>query len=128
MSNFSLNYCRQLLNQYSFFENAYFTDLKSAIMTKEGFIQSQEQFCFAVDFFSRPMAALMARIDCPQQRCVILSNILEEHGNFNPNKFHANTFDSFLQSLGSQSSNRASKPGPEVQKFNATLYSSKESS
>ncbi len=64
------------------------------------FQRTQRQFYFAVDFFSRPMSALLMRMPCPEQRLGILANIVEEHGGFQPSAFHEATFRDFLVTLG----------------------------
>ncbi|MCO8125133.1 iron-containing redox enzyme family protein [Stieleria sp. TO1_6] len=103
-------------------ENPYFSDLESGAMTVKRFLASQQQFYFAVTYFSRPMSALMMRIDDPEDRLNILENIVEEHGEFRRSAFHEATFRKFLESLGG-SSNRPllGDQQPPVQAFNLAL-------
>ena len=70
-------------------------------MSLAGFRASQEQFFFAVTFFPRPMAALIGRIPNPRARLDILHNLVEEHGEFDEERFHHTTFQQFLRSIGS---------------------------
>ncbi len=69
-------------------------------MSLDGFRRSQEQFFYAVSFFPRPMAALVGRIPNPKQRLDILHNLVEEHGEFQEDRFHHTTFQQFLRSIG----------------------------
>src|SRR5437588_434271 len=76
-------------------QNPYFAALKDGTMTAECFRRTQEQFFFAVTFFPRPMAALVGRIPSPRARLDILHNLVEEHGEFQEEFFHHNTFQQF---------------------------------
>ncbi|MBY0528214.1 MAG: iron-containing redox enzyme family protein [Gemmataceae bacterium] len=89
-----------LLKRIGILKNPYFLALKDATMTRDAFRRSQEQFFFAVTFFPRPMAALVGRIPDPKARLDILHNLVEEHGEFQEDAFHHNTFQRFLQTLG----------------------------
>jgi len=80
--------------------NPFFAALRSGAMTVADFRRTQEQFFFAVEFFPRPMAALVGRIGDPAQRLDILRNLVEEHGEFNELRFHKATFQEFLRSIG----------------------------
>src|SRR5687767_5626906 len=81
--------------------NPYRQSLRHDRMTLEGFRRSQEQFFFAVTFFPRPMAALVGRIPEPKLRLDVLHNLVEEHGEFDESRFHHNTFQRFLATIGS---------------------------
>ena len=69
-------------------------------MNLETFRKTQMDFFYAVDFFSKPMAALIAKLDRHDQRIDTLHNIVEEHGDFESNRYHSETFRQFLKSLG----------------------------
>jgi pyrroloquinoline-quinone synthase len=102
--------------------NPYLVGLADGTMPLEGFRRSQEQFFFAVSFFSRPMAALVGRIPDPKQRLDILHNLVEEHGEFHEPAFHHNTFLTFLHSLGSTVTDiRSLTIAPALRAFNAVL-------
>lgn len=104
--------------------NGYFSLLRSGAMTLEDFRRSQTQFYFAVDFFSRPMAALLMRVPLPDQRLGILENVVEEHGDFQSTAFHEATFRQFLESIGAEGSRpQGNVMGPAVHAFNSTLLS-----
>lgn len=90
-----------ILQRIAMTDNPYFTALRDGSMTLEQFRRSQEQFSFAVEFFPRPMAALVGRIPNPAQRLEILHNLVEEHGEFHEHRFHKTTFSQFLRSIGS---------------------------
>src|SRR4051794_34819697 len=82
-------------------ESPYFESLRSGALDLPAFRASQEQFYFAVTFFSRPMAALIARLPDYAARMSILQNVVEEHGDFQLSAAHGATFELFLASLGS---------------------------
>lgn len=103
--------------------NIYFESLRDGTMTLEEFRRSQEQFYFCVAFFSRPMMALVGRIPNASRRLEILRNVVEEHGEFEEAAFHQHTFESFLQSIGSDIRNidNQDKQWPEIRAFNSSL-------
>lgn len=90
-------------------------------MPKEQFRWTQEQFFFAVDYFSRPMAALISRFSQHQDRIDILHNIVEEHGDFNVAAYHSTTFKQFLKSIGSREDLTQLSVSPVVDAFNEAL-------
>lgn len=107
---------------------AYFSGLSSGTLTREQFICSQRQFYFAVRFFSRPMAALMARLPDSASRQSLMHNLAEEHGyeetrgDFRPSMAHDHTFRAFLKSLGEDAGDlRGESEGPAVMAFNFAL-------
>lgn len=105
-------------------QNPYFETLRDGTMSKEVFRVSQEQFYFAVAFFSRPMAGLVARSPDYSSRIDILHNVVEEHGEFRLSHSHAATFGEFLTTLGSDVAKvHAMRPAPAVHAFNGVLYS-----
>ena len=81
--------------------NPFFAALRDGSLTLDQFRRTQEQFSFAVEFFSRPMAALVGRIPDPALRLDVLRNLVEEHGEFDESHFHKTTFLRFLRSIGS---------------------------
>lgn len=92
------------------------------VMPLETFQATQEQFFYAVNYFSRPMAALIARLPMHADRIDILHNMVEEHGSFDPNKYHANTFRKFLGTIGVDKQRMdQSAPSSVVNAFNFTL-------
>lgn len=103
----------QILDGIGIMANPYLTTLTDGSMPLERFRASQEQFGFAVTYFARPMASLISRMDLPGQRLGILSNIVEEHGDFKPHFFHHATFRQFLASIGSDAERQdALAPAP----------------
>jgi pyrroloquinoline-quinone synthase len=111
-----------ILDRISLMRNPYFTALRDGSMTRQRFAASQEQFFFAVRFFPRPMAALLARIPDPSQRLDILHNLVEEHGDFSHARFHQNTFRNFLARIGARDPESAAVPiCPAVHAFNSIL-------
>lgn len=112
----------EILNRNRILENPYFISLKGGSMSLEQFRQTQEQFFFAVSFFARPMAALVGRIPDPHARLDILRNLVEEHGEFQRRRFHHNTFQQFLQLIGSDLSKLETMAvSPVVRAFNNVL-------
>jgi pyrroloquinoline-quinone synthase len=93
-------------------------------MSIDDFRASQEQFYFAVAFFSRPMAGLVARSPDYASRIDILHNVVEEHGDFRLSHSHAATFQAFLSSIGCDARRLSSlRPAPGVHAFNSVLFS-----
>ncbi|WP_170156833.1 TenA family transcriptional regulator [Roseimicrobium gellanilyticum] len=106
----------------------YFAGLSSGTLTREQFLSSQKQFYFAVRFFSRPMAALMARLPDSASRQSLMHNLAEEHGyeggrgDFRPAMAHDHTFLTFLKSLGVETGDvRDETEGSAVMAFNFAL-------
>lgn len=115
-------YCEQQIEKSGAFNNSFFEDLLQGKMTLEEFSRTQEQFYYAVNFFSRPMTALMARFSQPAKRLSILENIVEEHGDFNVSAFHESTFRDFLQRINvDQKTLDNLILWPEVRAFNSAL-------
>lgn len=79
--------------------NPYFTALASGELSKDDFIETQLQFHSAVVFFSRPMAALVAKIPEAALRVEIVRNVWEEHGEGEVHAMHGQTFVTFLSRL-----------------------------
>ncbi len=114
---------QSILEQVGYERNPYFVNLKEGDFSKEDFIETQTQFFFAVIFFSRPMAALAAKIPTPELRLEILRNVWEEHGEGDADRVHGSTFVEFLNRIGGlkQEDIEARKLWPEVRIFNTTL-------
>ena len=113
-----------VLARVGLYENPYFTTLADGRMELDAFRASQEQFFFAVAFFSRPMAGLVARSPDYASRIDILHNVVEEHGDFRLGDSHVATFQVFLQSLGADTGRlKTMRPAPAVHAFNSVLYS-----
>ena len=119
------------MERYPILENHFFTSLRSDAMSREVFERSQRQFFFAVRYFSRPMAALLARMPDSTSRQGLIHNLAEEHGfevdepgasSFDPSVAHDLTFLTFLQSLGiSRNAMSREREGPAVKAFNTAL-------
>ncbi len=60
--------------------SSYFTTLQNSEMPRSTFESTQQQFFYAVRFFSRAMAALAARIPDSTTRLPLIHNLAEEHG------------------------------------------------
>jgi pyrroloquinoline-quinone synthase len=109
------------LSQRNIYNNPYLAALKTHL-SLEDFCKTQIQFFFAVTFFSRPMAGLIARIPDPEMRLSILHNLVEEHGDFDTACFHHYTFLDFLKRLGLQADKiEQTVLWPEVRAFNSAL-------
>jgi pyrroloquinoline-quinone synthase len=112
----------EALQQIRIMDNPYFARLCDGTMSPEQFRTTQQQFFFAVTFFSRPMAALVGRIDDPHARIEILRNLVEEHGEFEERAYHHNTFRRFLQTLGCGPDELANATvTPPIRAFNSVL-------
>jgi len=112
-----------VLDQTPYHVNPYFTNLKSRSFPLEDFLETQIQFYFAVVFFSRPMAALAAKIPEARLRVEVVRNVWEEHGEGDETRVHGDTFLALLERLGGirlqEINGRAL--WPEVRIFNTTL-------
>jgi len=136
-----LQHVDSLIGESPILQNSYFTSLRSGEMSREAFLRTQTQFYFAVRFFSRPMAALMARLPDSAGRMPLIHNLAEEHGAdcdedhsaipqarretplFDPMRAHDRTFLTFLESLGAP--RRRVRETPEsatVRSFNLGLF------
>lgn len=112
----------RILRDVDILNNPYLTTLRDGKMSRDCFQRTQEQFFFAVTFFPRPMAALVGRIADPKARLDILHNLVEEHGEFQEQLFHHNTFQKFLASVGGQIERLNEIPvWPAVRAFNSVL-------
>ncbi len=115
----------RVMRRIAITDNPFFVALNNGALDLPAFRRTQEQFSFAVEFFPRPMAALIGRIPDPAQRLNILRNLVEEHGEFNERRFHKATFQGFLCSIGSdpQALDRLSL-WPCLRAFNGVLTTS----
>jgi pyrroloquinoline-quinone synthase len=115
-------YAQNILENINILKNAYFEALKNGSMTLEHFQKTQQQFYFAVLFFSRPMAILVGKIPNPRDRLDILHNVMEEHGDLDQDAFHEATFKQFMQSIGSVALGPDVLPlCPQLRAFNSVL-------
>lgn len=115
-------HANEILARCGITANPYFRDLLDGTMPLDAFRRTQEQFFFAVTFFPRPMAALVGRIPNPKQRLDVLHNLVEEHGEFQEHRFHHNTFQQFLRTIGSNPDTLDNLMiWPEVRAFNSVL-------
>jgi pyrroloquinoline-quinone synthase len=113
---------RRLLDGRPIVAQEYFTRLQDGSMTKAEFVLSQRQFFHAVRFFSRPIAALVARCPDSTMRMDLVRNLADEQGDFIPSQAHDRTFAAFLKSLGVTGVEvTETAEGPEVRAFNCTL-------
>lgn len=103
-------------------ETRYFAALADGTMSKAAFIATQQQFFRAADHSPRAMSALIARIPRHSDRLAILSNIVDEHGDFNEAEFHVQSFRDFLASLGSLTDPASVTEWPEIEAFTTLLH------
>ena len=113
----------QVLRETNYRENPYFVNLREKTFAKDDFLETQMQFYYAVIFFSRPMAALAAKIPTPELRLEVLRNVWEEHGEGSLTHGHGQTFLEFLRRLGGVSQEDVHLRGlwADVRIFNTTL-------
>ncbi|HEY7423433.1 MAG TPA: iron-containing redox enzyme family protein [Gemmataceae bacterium] len=112
-----------ILRRLDFAANSYLRALADGSLSLEGFRRTQEQFYFAVVYFPRPMAVLLSRLPDPETRMDILHNLVEEHGDFQAEQSHPNTFRCFLHSIGANADAVTTIPvWPAVRAFNAALH------
>lgn len=114
---------RRILDETNYAENPYFTQLKDGSFEKDDFVETQIQFYFAVVFFSRPMAAVAAKIPSSKQRLEVLRNVWEEHGEGRSSFMHGETFLTYLDRLAGITPKDIGGRAlwPEVRAFNTVL-------
>ncbi len=131
-SGASTEMVEQWLHRVGIMENVYFLTLRDRTMDRDQFCRTQKQFFHAVQYFPRPMAALMARRPDSTARAALAHNIAEEHGlvddeggshsAFEPTLAHDRTFLKFLGTLGVPLNEALATPSrPPVQAFNVAL-------
>lgn len=113
----------RVLQDANYAENPYFKNLRGRTFDKADFVETQIQFFYAVIFFSRPMAALAAKIPTPELRIEVLRNVWEEHGEGSLAQGHGSTFLEFLKRLGGVTEEEVYLRGlwADVRIFNTTL-------
>ncbi len=114
---------QKVLSETHSVDNPYFKNLAEGHFEKSDFVETQIQFYYAVIFFSRPMAALAAKIPSPELRIEVLRNVWEEHGEGQLSHGHGNTFFEFLKRLDAVTPDQVLLRGlwPEIRIFNTTL-------
>ena len=116
------NFILKLIKSFPIDDQPFFMSLLNETMDKEQFKETQINFLDAVEFFSKPMFIISSKLDTYEDRCRIIENILDEHGNGEIGNAHGNTFRQYLVSLGvteKQIKNR--RPNEAVLEFNKTL-------
>ena len=113
----------RILADTNYEKNPYFVNLREKTFDKNDFIETQIQFFYAVIFFSRPMAALAAKIPTPELRLEVLRNAWEEHGSGSLTQAHGKTFLEFLRRIGNVTEEAVYLRGlwADVRIFNTTL-------
>ncbi len=103
--------------------NPYLVALHDGSFEREDFLATQVQFYYCVLFFSRPMAAVAAKIPDPELRVEVLRNVWEEHGEGDPGRMHGATFREFLRRLGGIEREQLDREPlwPETRLFNTAL-------
>ena len=113
----------RVLGETAYGENPYFVNLREKTFERADFVETQIQFFYAVTFFSRPLAALAAKIPTPELRLEILRNAWEEHGEGSLTQAHSVTFLEFLHRIGNVTEAEVHRRGlwADVRIFNTTL-------
>jgi pyrroloquinoline-quinone synthase len=112
----------QVLEAVCFEENPYFVALRGRSFDRADFLETQRQFYFAVEHFSRPMAVLSARLP-GRGRASVVRNVWEELGSDGAALAHEASFRTLLARLGDAGAEQAAQRPrwPEVAAFNAAL-------
>jgi pyrroloquinoline-quinone synthase len=123
-----LIWVREQADRHAISQGECFRCLVSGEMSREQFEVIQRQFFFAVRYFSRPMAALMARMPSSALRKGLIHNLMEEHGGqeegsatLDPAWAHDRTFLHFLKTLGADEGMNLEREGAAVRAFNTSL-------
>ena len=114
---------QKILKEIDYHANPYFVALDDGSFEKDDFVETQIQFFGAVIFFSRPMAAVAAKIPGAQRRLEVIRNVWEEHGEGNDRLMHGTTFEQLLGLLGvpDREALESRALWPEVRQFNTLL-------
>ncbi len=117
------DFIRRVLDETDYANNPYFSALRDGSFAKEDFVETQIQFYNAVTFFSRPMAAVAAKIPSAKARVEVLRNVWEEHGEGATIDQHGATFLELLRRLDAITEADVDRRvlWPEVRMFNTTL-------
>ncbi|MCA9658381.1 MAG: iron-containing redox enzyme family protein [Myxococcales bacterium] len=91
----------QITRVYDFDVHPYFVWMRDPATTLEAFRASQQPYRYYVEHFSRPLAAVLARIGPAATRiATVFDNVCEEHGRGDVRASHIATFDGYLRALG----------------------------
>jgi pyrroloquinoline-quinone synthase len=85
---------------YDFNKHPYILWMENPTTDRDSFRRSQLPFRFAVESFSQPLAAVLARTETLEKRLPLLANITEEHGHGDRWRSHKYTFQQYLRALG----------------------------
>lgn len=85
---------------YDFNNHPYMLWMEEPTTDRDSFRRSQLPFRFAVESFSQPLAAVLARTETLETRLPLLANITEEHGHGDRWRSHKYTFQQYLRALG----------------------------
>ncbi|WP_425216826.1 iron-containing redox enzyme family protein [Tumidithrix helvetica] len=85
---------------YNFNSHPYMLWMEDPTTDRDAFRRSQLPFRFAVESFSQPLAAVLARTATLESRLPLLANITEEHGHGDRWRSHKYTFQQYLRALG----------------------------
>lgn len=72
--------------------NMYFLAMKANRLWPERIKTSQISFVHAINHWSKLLAFTISKMDLPEDRLILLNNLMDEHGNKNLNMCHINTF------------------------------------
>jgi pyrroloquinoline-quinone synthase len=89
---------------YDFNKHPYLLWMEDPTTDRDSFRRSQLPFRFAVESFSQPLAAVLARTETLETRLPLLANITEEHGHGDSWRSHKYTFQQYLRALGATES------------------------
>lgn len=95
-----VDFAESLLVQHPLERNIYFQLLVSEHASVTWFRITQEPFVHAVNKWSHVMAILLAQLSKPEQRAVVVQNLMDEHG-LPDGTSHVSTFMQLLQAMGS---------------------------
>jgi len=85
---------------YDFNFHPYILWMEDPMTDRNTFRRSQLPFRYAVESFSQPLAAVLARTATLETRLPLLANITEEHGHGDRWRSHKYTFQQYLRALG----------------------------
>ncbi|PZO42113.1 MAG: hypothetical protein DCF19_07645 [Pseudanabaena frigida] len=113
----------QISEVYDFNSHPYILWMKDPLTDRDSFRRSQLPFRFAVEAFSQPLAAVLARTAPLEARLPLLANITEEHGHGDRWRSHKYTFQQYLHALGATELELESPCTVPVLAFNQSILS-----
>jgi pyrroloquinoline-quinone synthase len=90
----------EVMNEQWFEDRPFIREFAEGRIAKEKLARFSPSYCFQVDNFKRCVAAVYAKAEPRDVRELMLENVLEEHGEGDPSRDHAQLVAKFGRALG----------------------------